>query len=1742
MHNNDDFDPPPQVGHPNPLNQPGNTPTSSQAAPSRRDTNASNAAHATESAVAHSDTPSKPDTPSKQDAQDNPQAQAEAAPAAQPDDTSAAWATPSPRVQAATLPMADSPVHARTDAGALAPNKTTTGPLANPDDETGQPQTQGTTPQKPANARGAGRQPAVAGVAADRRARRKNAGNADTAAGAVRTAADHDGAPAGTPQAQDEPEAGPQDTCPATTPAAWDTSNVTWYVDSSCTLHLSGGTHTIDYDVNIPWDSLKTTVTSIHIDGDLTLDGGDNRDPNIFKGMTSLRSVATGATVHLKKRAAISMFWGDTSLATADLSNWDTSQLTDASYMFERCSSLTTEGLKLFPSITADMMGMFEGCSGLTSLDLSTWRPLVTNQMFNACTRLTRINISNWNEEGLIDLFTCWYVCRIKLPESDPPLVALDMRGIDTLCQAHKNELCGTLIADGIGEGYEIPSTVRMLALGPKTILPPHKTNNIAAGTKWYKTSDLNDTDTDCLGQYSGAEDFQDQLDSSDPSGFYMADPYVHNLDKIVIDPNGGTTSVPVYTVDTHPAPPASGTFDVTVPASILTNPAGMLFDGWAFDGAQSPAAPSFQWPFNQHTHATHTLKARWKPASIATPTVGQADASLNGSSWTAGFAASVPARPADTGDSWLEATTGAGGSGRCADPTSCTVSMPLSSLADPAPGTRYHIQAVVKATDRYTASTVSGPTADAYGYLPYVTLIFTAGPQGSGTPPASRSALIDKRTRLARITLPGQEGLIGPAGSYLSSWYNQYYAPGETDVFTQGDGSYMGNGQYAKTMAAQWTALKAGTLSSVSVHARNGDAPTVDLLYTGTAAAELSTLFTDGFTVSYSIDTHQPSGTGSCTISRATQYCQTNGWPAERLTSLTGANRYQYDVAVTATATNPATGQRIAKTGDTTGTLASMKASFDAGTGSAAPDPTADALLDTSFRTAWLTLPARGTMRPPNGASWLGGWAGPSTTYQPGAQNLPASEATSLDGGAHYTLALTAKWNTMANPTLNDPTVQAPAGAAPTYRMYASPGGNAPSGWSMSVASATTGTTLFSCASGSPCNTSSFRPVSDLTSPAPGSAYAVTATVTAPNPDDPSETLTATTTKNSVLPYLTLRYAKGGGTGSTPADAKALIDNTSSSKAYLDIADPTGLTGPSGAAFTGWQAGGRTWQPAPAQAIPQTAGTPGGTGETVVTLTATWSTVAKPTNLTAAYHHNGNTVTLTGKAMGVGGDTVTACMTDGAGETDTCQTSAPNPRTAPEPAPGSQFTPVTAGNPRVETFQVDPTDVGSISITGHIDRDTTFPTPLMTTAHVRICPAGTPAPATGDVPADCSEIVANVNNGYMTMANDNSPWHGRYQPGPRDQDHTTNDASFKGGDGYYDIWAYASFGASTTTVRRMGTPVKIYSRYHYTATPPAAPTTVSWDWSVTFPASQYTSRYGADGQHHFTARQTSQGADGGSQDLQGTLPWLKTTYQPDMPGGTSATAPDPGTSLVDTTQASRPSDLTLARPTDSMEPTDSVFLGWSATPGATTPDTGMGDPSNRTVTLSAPAGSPEADTTLHAVWRTLNQPSVDATASRDHATKDVTITGAATPWTNDETIEATATGLDGQTGSAVGTTQTPTLDTAGAYDGATRHAWTLTLPGAGIPQGGRYRITASAVGDDGAWHGASHRYAKATSTRDVTIPAGGIILHALPLTGGPARRLAALLALLLGATLLTLAATTKLRDKRREQSQGSSR
>ena len=122
------------------------------------------------------------------------------------------------------------------------------------------------------------------------------------------------------------------------------------------------------------------------------------------------------------------MFYYKSKLTTIDLSNLDTSGVTDMSYMFDSCYDLTSLDLSNFDtSSVTNMSYMFYNCSGLTSLDLSNFDTSgVTNMthMFSYCDDLTSLDLSNFDTSGVTDMSSMFQSCS--------GLTSLDVTKFDT--------------------------------------------------------------------------------------------------------------------------------------------------------------------------------------------------------------------------------------------------------------------------------------------------------------------------------------------------------------------------------------------------------------------------------------------------------------------------------------------------------------------------------------------------------------------------------------------------------------------------------------------------------------------------------------------------------------------------------------------------------------------------------------------------------------------------------------------------------------------------------------------------------------------------------------------------------------------------------------------------------------------------------------------------------------------------------------------------------------------------------------------------------------------------------------------------------------------------------------------------------------------------------------------------------------------------------------------------------------
>lgn len=111
-----------------------------------------------------------------------------------------------------------------------------------------------------------------------------------------------------------------------------------------------------------------------------------------------------------------SMFYGCSDLTSLDLSNFNTENVTTMAMMFSNCSSLTDLNLSNFNTEKARTMSfMFNGCSELSNLNISNFNTshiTAMDRMFHECSKLSSLELSNFNTENVTDMRWMFKDCR----------------------------------------------------------------------------------------------------------------------------------------------------------------------------------------------------------------------------------------------------------------------------------------------------------------------------------------------------------------------------------------------------------------------------------------------------------------------------------------------------------------------------------------------------------------------------------------------------------------------------------------------------------------------------------------------------------------------------------------------------------------------------------------------------------------------------------------------------------------------------------------------------------------------------------------------------------------------------------------------------------------------------------------------------------------------------------------------------------------------------------------------------------------------------------------------------------------------------------------------------------------------------------------------------------------------------------------------------------------------------------
>ena len=207
----------------------------------------------------------------------------------------------------------------------------------------------------------------------------------------------------------------------------------------------------------------------------------------------------------------------DSQLTELDLSGFDTSKVTDMSSMFTYCSNLTSLDLSGFnTSNVTDMSSMFEYCDNLSSLDVSRFDTSnVTDMgwMFNNCSNLTSLDVSRFDTANVTDMRWMFRNCS--------GLSELDVSAFDTSSVTEMDSMffnCKTLtVLDVSGFNTENVTSIAYMFNNCRKVLELDLSRwNLASLTNAYRV--LNGTipvikapvnleaDVELLANYTGSD------------------------------------------------------------------------------------------------------------------------------------------------------------------------------------------------------------------------------------------------------------------------------------------------------------------------------------------------------------------------------------------------------------------------------------------------------------------------------------------------------------------------------------------------------------------------------------------------------------------------------------------------------------------------------------------------------------------------------------------------------------------------------------------------------------------------------------------------------------------------------------------------------------------------------------------------------------------------------------------------------------------------------------------------------------------------------------------------------------------------------------------------------------------------------------------------------------------------------------------------------------------------------------
>ena len=168
-----------------------------------------------------------------------------------------------------------------------------------------------------------------------------------------------------------------------------------------------------------------------------------------FMNLTKLETITGLEYLNTAKVTDMSyMFSNCSSLTSLDVTHFNTANVTNMSSMFSSCSSLTSLDVTHFNTAkVTDMSYMFCRCLSLTSLDVTYFNTAnVTNMgyMFSMCSSLTSLYLTNFNTEKVTNMSDMFSYCRalttIYASSKFVTTQVSDSRGMFNNCKKLKGE------------------------------------------------------------------------------------------------------------------------------------------------------------------------------------------------------------------------------------------------------------------------------------------------------------------------------------------------------------------------------------------------------------------------------------------------------------------------------------------------------------------------------------------------------------------------------------------------------------------------------------------------------------------------------------------------------------------------------------------------------------------------------------------------------------------------------------------------------------------------------------------------------------------------------------------------------------------------------------------------------------------------------------------------------------------------------------------------------------------------------------------------------------------------------------------------------------------------------------------------------------------------------------------------------------------------------------------------------